>query len=130
MPASALDDPACHWRLLDALTKEHIRVLYDSALSVMPPELVGRTSSVPPVPPHPLVVYTGIATSEMRLAMLKSFEQEHETIRDLLQEGYKALIVAPRLITGWRDGRVKKVAVWDDKSEFSEHGRINFEPCM
>ena len=128
MPATARDDAACHWRLLDATTNAHIRVLYDSGLTIMPPELCG-TPSTPLSAPMPLELKTGTASPEMRMAMLNSFAQEHDTIRALLLEGYKALIVAPRMIAGWRDGKVKKVVVRDEDAEFRYRPHVSLDPC-
>ncbi|KZV62644.1 hypothetical protein PENSPDRAFT_739249 [Peniophora sp. CONT] len=128
LPATAREDSACHWRILDATTNEHIRILYDSGLSLIPPELSGTPSSSPPIP-MPLELRTGTATPEIRLAMLNSFAQEHDTIRAMLLEGYKALIVAPRMIAGWRDGKVRRVEVRDEEAEFRYRGHGSLEPC-
>lgn len=128
IPATARDDPACHWRLLDAVTRDVVNVLYDSALSVMPPELTGSPPSLSP-PPEPLTLNVGIGSPEMQRSMIDSFEQEHEAIRALLQEDYKALIVIPRKIIGWRNGREKKVAIANDGAEFGDRRGISFEAC-
>lgn len=130
MPISARDDPACHWRLIDPSNKEQVRVIYDSSFSVMPPELVGQPTLPPPQPSRaPLTLNAGTASPDMFLGMMRSYEQEHKVIRDLLQEGCKALVVAPRMISGWRDGLVRRVAVWDDEAEFSERKFITIEGC-
>ncbi|KZV61575.1 hypothetical protein PENSPDRAFT_658810 [Peniophora sp. CONT] len=128
LPASARDDSACHWRLLDATTNEHIRILYDSGLSILPSEFSGTsTTSLPN--PMPLELHTGTASPEMRLAMLNSFAQEHDTIRAMLLEGYKALIVAPRMIAGWKDGKVKRFEVRDEDAEFKHRAHVSLDPC-
>ncbi|KZV61573.1 hypothetical protein PENSPDRAFT_693292 [Peniophora sp. CONT] len=130
VPASARGDPVCHWRLLDATNKEHIRVLCDSGLSVMPPELSGSAPVAPPPPIAP-ELRTGTASPETRLAMLDSFAQEHDAIRNMLLDGYKALIVAPRMITGWRDGKMKRVEVGkDEDAEFQYRAHVSLHPCQ
>ncbi|KZV61569.1 hypothetical protein PENSPDRAFT_759333 [Peniophora sp. CONT] len=128
-PATARDDPACHWRLLDPVTNEPIPVLYDSGLSILPTELSGITPAAPP-PPMALELRTGTAPPETRLAMLDSFAQEHDTIRAMLLEGYKALVVAPRMISGWKDGQVKRVEVGkDEDAMFKYRAHVSLHPC-
>ena len=83
MPATARDDSACHWRLLDTTTSAHIRVFYDSGLTIMPSELGGAPSATLSAP-MPLELKTGTASPEMRAAMVQSFAQEHDAIRSLL----------------------------------------------
>ncbi|VDB91352.1 unnamed protein product [Peniophora sp. CBMAI 1063] len=130
LPDTEREDPACHWRLLDATTSEQVRVLYDSGLSIMPPELAGRLPVVQPVP-QPLELRTVTAPEKMRVAMLDSFAQEHGLIREMLLEGYKALIVTPRTIAGWKNGRVRKVAIQaDDDADFKYRAHDNFDPCV
>ncbi|KZV61571.1 hypothetical protein PENSPDRAFT_658805 [Peniophora sp. CONT] len=129
VPASARDDPACHWRLLDPTNNEHIPILYDSGLSIVPTELSGIAPAAPP-PPMALELRTGIASPETRLAMLDSFAQEHDTIRAMLLEGYKALIIAPRMISGWRDGKMKRVEVGkDEDAMFKYRAQVSLHPC-
>ena len=129
LPESSREDSACHWRLLDAITKEQVRILYDSGLSIMPPELAGQTVAAQPVP-MPLELQTGVASQDMRSAMLDSFAQEQDTIREMLLQGCKAMIVAPRTIAGWRNGRVKRVAIQaDDDVEFKYRPHDSWDPC-
>ncbi|KZV69411.1 hypothetical protein PENSPDRAFT_753385 [Peniophora sp. CONT] len=130
LPDIEREDPACHWRLLDATTREHVRVLYDSALTIMPPELAGQATAAPQQTPVPLELRTGVASQEIRVAMLDSFAQEHDTIRAMLLEGCKALIVAPRMIAGWKNGRVKRVAIQaSDDEDFKYRPHDAFDPC-
>lgn len=128
IPAQSRDDPACHWRLVDAVTREPVTVLYDSALSVIPPELTGPPLLSPPLP-ESLTLNVEIASPEIQLLMMNSFEQDHEAIRALLQEDYKALIVMPRKIVGWRNGRVKNVVITSDGAEFGDRRGVGFEAC-
>ncbi|KZV59446.1 hypothetical protein PENSPDRAFT_695130 [Peniophora sp. CONT] len=129
LPASARDDPACHWRLLDPTKNERIPILYDSGLSILPTELSGITPVAPPLP-MALELRTGTAPPETRLAMLKSLAQEHDTIRAMLLEGYKALVVAPRMISGWKDGQVKRVEVGkDEDAMFKYRAHVSLHPC-
>ncbi|VDC03278.1 unnamed protein product [Peniophora sp. CBMAI 1063] len=136
MPASARADAACHWRLLDASTNAHVRVLYDSGLSILPSELASpspspssSSGSLSNSMPMPLELRTGLASPETRLAMLNSFAQEHDTVRAMLLEGFRALIVAPRMVCGWRDGVVKRVVVRDEEAEFGYRGGRSMNPC-
>lgn len=60
--------------------------------------------------------------------MIDSFDQEHSAILSMLEEGSQALIVAPRLISGWRGGRVKKISIWSQDADYRE-GSHNLDPC-
>ncbi|VDC06399.1 unnamed protein product [Peniophora sp. CBMAI 1063] len=127
---SARDNPACHWRLIDATTNEHIRILYDSALSIVPPELAGPSrapSQHLPVSTSP-TLRTGDASPELGRALLNNFKREHATIRTMLEEGYQGIVYAPRVISGWRKGEVRSVRIEDDDSEFKWSSK-KFEPC-
>ncbi|VDC06400.1 unnamed protein product [Peniophora sp. CBMAI 1063] len=129
LPLSARNDPTCHWRLIDSTTREHVRVLYDSVLSLPPPELAGPLSSeTPRAATTALFLRTGNASPEMQLTYSNSFRREHETIRTMLLEGYKAIVYAPRTIMAWREGDIKKVEMVDDDAEFKWSWE-DFEPC-
>ncbi|KZV59979.1 hypothetical protein PENSPDRAFT_373044 [Peniophora sp. CONT] len=65
----------------------------------------------------------------MQHALLSSFRREHATIRAMLQEGYKAIVYAPRVIAGWREGEVKTVWIVDDDAEFKWNWDNRFEAC-
>lgn len=135
LPLSARDDTACHWRLIDATTNEHIRILCDSALSLLPPELAGNTrrDTTPSARAsiyNSLSLWTGDASAEMQRAFLSSFKREHATIHAMLQEGYKAIVYAPRVITGWREEEVKTVWIADDDEEVRKRLWENeFDAC-
>ena len=65
----------------------------------------------------------------MQLAAASSLAYMHDVIRALLLEGYKGMIVAPHLISGWRDGRVKRVATLEDDAELKYRLDWNLDPC-
>lgn len=101
IPFAERKDDSCHWHLLDAKTRERVRVLYDSGLSIMPLEISGT----PPSPPsQSSALRTGTASTETRLAMLKSVRHEHKHMRAVLLDESQVLVAAPKSIQGWGDG--------------------------
>ncbi|VDC06398.1 unnamed protein product [Peniophora sp. CBMAI 1063] len=128
LPRSARDDPACHWRLIDAQTNEHVRILCDSTLTVVPSELAGPAPDLSEHYAKPLVMRTVPAPLKMQNALVDSFGREHATIRAMLEEGYSAIVCAPRTIAGWRNGETKTVKIEDDDVEF-KWVSADIQPC-
>ena len=93
--------------------------MYDSALSHPPQELAGApTIAQQAAKAKPLTLRTGDASVEMQNALAHSFRRDHAAIRAMLQEGFKAIVYAPRMISGWRDGEVRTVRAEDDDVSF------------
>ncbi|VDC06397.1 unnamed protein product [Peniophora sp. CBMAI 1063] len=128
LPLGAHVNTACHWRLIDAMTREHIRVWYDSALSIVPPEVAGPRTHAAQVASRLPLLQTMPVSLEAQLALLNSFHREHEIIRTMLEEGYKAIVYAPRVIAGWREVEVRTVRVEDEDAAFKWSQR-GLQPC-
>jgi hypothetical protein len=112
MPEGLIRKPACHWRLVDPQTEKACSVLYDSALSIVPPELAGPALRPPPpsTPSEPgLTLQITAATGEIDRNFNNGLRADHEMIRFLLKSGSSAVVLAPRVITGWLMGRVATV---------------------
>lgn len=117
---TAFNRPSCQWRLVDASSGETCRVLYDSMLSVVPPELAGT-------PPKPIAVQESIrrltlrtenASPELVQGFIHGFEYQHDLIREMLKIGYTSLVVAPLKVIGWREGRISSMETMDEESSF------------
>ena len=137
-PQSEASNDTCHWRLIDAATGEVCRVLYDSGLTIVPPELAGTPQAAMPTPTTNAqrVLRTKCATGTMQRQFVEGLKHEHETIREMLRAGYTSLVVAPQLVRGWKGGKVHEVsvAVRDEEDalgvqRFRGKGMYNFERC-
>ncbi|KAI0035008.1 hypothetical protein K488DRAFT_68738 [Vararia minispora EC-137] len=111
----ALSNPACQWRLIDAVSGETCRVVYDSTLSILPPELSGSSSSRPDHissvqrSPGELLLHTSCATEAMQADFIDGLQVEHELLRNLFRSGCSTVVVAPRVMTWWHSGRVSRM---------------------
>lgn len=139
--ATSLDNPACQWKLVDAISFSPCRVLYDSTLSIMPPELgvpVSETASTrlqgsPAVPPPQLVLKTESASPILHHQFFAGVKHDHELIREMLKSGYTSLMIAPQLVRGWKNGRVHDVTVREGETAlrlWKLKGRGNFDLCV
>jgi hypothetical protein len=132
LPVDLRDDSACHWRIIDATTGEICRVLYDSTLSILPPELMGSSvdsfAPLSPMPPQ-LTLQTANATQVMYTQFKAGLSREHEMILDMLRNGYTALVVVPRLISGWQLGQVCKLSVASEDVELGIRENQTMDPC-
>lgn len=135
-PVHAVVDPAARWRLVDARTGEVCKAVYDSALTIPPAELAGGVAM--PVPE------TGAPAPEAGLRIQPaaarncelfqhSLKREHAMVRDMLNNGYTALVIAPLLVTGWKStGEFFSVAVQDEAAMYGLprfRGKNNFNTC-
>ena len=139
LPASEAEDDTCHWRLIDATSGEVCRVLYDSKLTIAPPELAGPSQAAVPVPgatDAQKVLRTKSATSPMQTQFAEGLKREHEVIRQMLRDGYTSLVVAPQLVRGCKGENVHEVSVAVRSVEdglgaqrLCGKGVYNFERC-
>ena len=134
--ATDIDSPACQWRLIDVTTEEVCPVLYDSTLSVVPPELGGAppasASSMGLPSPQRLFARTEAAPLSLQRQFFDQLEYEHEAVREMLKGGYTSLLVAPQLIRGCKAGRVRDVILRDESAvlrSWTLKGKGNFNKC-
>jgi len=137
-PATAHDNPACHWRLLDPATGAPCSILYDPALSTMPAALAGTRAppahtgiaSRPRTPlQQSLTLHTTPASAQMRHQLAAALAREHAAVAEMLAAGCAAVVVAPRVVAGFRDGAVHKVSVVPDDAESRMRPHHTFVPC-
>ena len=138
IPAKSLDDPACQWRLVDAKTGNLCRVLYDSTLSIMPPELGGPLTmpdpgfSVSSIPGAEPVIRTELAPPDLHRQFFDGLKHGHELVREMLKSGYASLVVAPQLVRGWKNGRVHDIVVREEETVlrlWKLKGKDGFDRC-
>lgn len=119
-PMTAFGNPACKWKLFDSSSGEVSQVLYDSTLSILPPDISGP-------PPEPtatqestqrLTLRTEPASAEHRRKFLDGLKYEHDLMHEMLNSGYTSLVVAPLVVAGWRKGKVSQVKIADEESSF------------
>lgn len=118
VPDTGLGSPESQWRLVDAATGQLCPVLYDSTLSTVPSELArSSTNAVSPgQSAENGMLRSEVASAGLLEQFVHSLTQEHETVREMLGSGYAALVVAPQLIRGARNGRVKDVSIQDEET--------------
>ena len=103
--SSASSDSSCQWRIFDASTGDCCPILYDSSLAIPPAQYAGpmQFSTQPEdVIPDVLMLRTGMATATMCSLFADSLKREHNIIREMFSIGCSSLVLAPRLITGWK----------------------------
>ena len=115
-PATETNNSCCQWRLIDADTGKICPVLYDSTLSIMPPELGGQVAAPLPIPTAQPEFRTEPAPLDLHTQLFDQIKHEHELIHDLFAMGYKSLVIMPQRIRGWRNGRVHDTVVRDEES--------------
>ncbi|KAI0035009.1 hypothetical protein K488DRAFT_44306 [Vararia minispora EC-137] len=130
------NNPSCHWQLIDAVTGDVWRVLYDPELTILPSEISSSTSQSP-LPPSPLqpglTLRVGYATEQMHADLAKTLLMEHDMLRYLLRSGYNAIVLAPRVMVGWHMGRISRVKLSDDEAEYAdrlENRSRSLDPCI
>lgn len=138
-PAKDARNGACQWRLVDAANGELCRVLYDSSLTIVPPDLAGPPQAAMPTPATGVQKFlrTKSISNDVQRQFVENLRYEHEVIRDMLfKTGYTSLVVAPQLIRGWKDGKIHEVSVVVRDEEdalgvqrFRGKGMYNFEKC-
>lgn len=133
--ATLFNNTACQWRLVDATTGAVCPTLYDSALAIPPPELAGSLSaSIQPqfISAEPML-RTETASATMCRLFADGFKREHNMIREMLNSGYTSLVLAPRLITGWKVGvGIHDVTMRDEDLAFGLpkfRGKKSFDTC-
>jgi len=127
----SMENPICQWRLVDSETGELCHVLYDSALTILPPDIAGPTpvQKLPAPAPSPgLTLRTTPATDEMHLNFFNSLQPSHEMIRYLLKSGCSALVVAPGVLTAWRLGSVSRIKLSSEPAEYDVDTLVNGHP--
>ena len=138
LPVSEAESNTCHWRLVDATSSEVCRVLYDSGLTIAPPELAGPPQVAMPVPVTGMqeVLRVKSATGAMQRQFAEWVRHEHEVIREMLRDGCTSLVVAPQLVRGWKGENVHEVSIVVRGVEdalgarrFRGKGMYNFERC-
>ena len=134
--SSTTSDMACQWRIKDSVTGDTCPILYDSSLAIPPVELTGSLQFVtqPEEVPDVLVLRTGLATEATCALVADSLKREHAMIRDMLNSGYSSLVLAPRLITGWKAGLgLYDIVIRDDElalgSMSTFRGKGSFHAC-
>ena len=137
--AASTGDPTCQWKLVDVATGEPCRVLYDSTLSILPPELLSTAPSSTPARGQSLEVVSGsepvlrtaLASPVLCQRFLDTLEHDHELIRQMLRSGYTSLVVAPQLVRGWKDGRVHNMSVQEEEvlRLWEPRGKYNYDGC-
>lgn len=106
-PATSYNNLASQWRLIDPTTGVVCPILHDSALAILPPELPGSLITLEGQTQEPsaeLMLRTEPASATTRRFFADSFKREHNMVREMLDTGYTSLVLAPRLISGWKVG--------------------------
>ncbi|EKM52550.1 uncharacterized protein PHACADRAFT_261048 [Phanerochaete carnosa HHB-10118-sp] len=134
-PPSTCDDPGCLWRLVDPRMGEPCRVLYDATANVVPPEIAGASEdveeSLQTVPPQ-ILLRSQDAPADVVGRFAESLKAEHELVRGMLESGHTAVVLALRLVMGWKKGRISKIYLDDEDSTFGMpkfKGKEEFDPC-
>lgn len=98
-------DASCQWRIYDASTGDCCPILYDSSLAIPPAQYAGPMQfsvAQPEDIPDVLMLRTGMATATMCSLFADSLQRENNIIREMFSIGCSSLVLAPRLITGWK----------------------------
>lgn len=124
--------PTCQWRLLDPATGVVCPVLYDSALAVPLPQLAAPLTGAaqPQECPQELALRTAEATPTVRRLFADGLTHEHNMVREMLRAGYTSLMLAPRLITNWKNGGgLHDISLKDEDDAFSVNKFRSFNAC-
>lgn len=133
-PETAIDNPSCQWRLVDAVSGKPFSILYDSTEVILPPEYVSSAPETPALlkSPQRLELRVEVAAPEIATRFLDTLKHDHRTIREMLKSGHTSLIVFPRYIIGWRDGRLTHVRSQEEELAFGLphfRGKSSFNGC-
>lgn len=134
-PPTAAESKRCQWRLVDAATGEVCRVLYESTMSIVPPELSGAaipSSMSIPTPDAQRTLRPEAVSAALREQFLEHLRNDHDAMRDMLSMGYTALVVAPQLVRGGRNGRVHDMALREEEAVLrmrTLRGKGSFDKC-
>ncbi|KIP03459.1 hypothetical protein PHLGIDRAFT_237460 [Phlebiopsis gigantea 11061_1 CR5-6] len=134
--SSTTSDTTCQWRIRDSVTGKSCPILYDSSLAIPPAEFAGplQFTAQPDEIPDVLVLRHALATEATCTLVADCLKREHAMIRDMLSSGYSSLVLAPRLITGWKTGLgLYDVIIRDNELALGSvptiRGKGNFDTC-
>jgi hypothetical protein len=125
-------EAASAWRLVDPDTGSAYRILCDSTLTILPPELAGPLPAPDGETRGGGALQTAMASLDMHAEFVAGLQNEHELVREMLGAGYDALVVMPGVIAGWRKGWVNKTITLEDETVFRTRkwrGKDDFWPC-
>jgi hypothetical protein len=104
---------------VDSTTGDAFPILYNAALTVLPPEFAGTgelRENAGLGARRDSVLRTMTASPGLHTEFVAGHRNEHELVRHMLGSGYSTLVVLPGTVAGWWNGRVHKVLMLEDKT--------------